>query len=330
MPLGEFELIRRFFSQAGPQRADVSLGIGDDAALVRVPEGAELVVAADTIVSGVHFPANTSPQDIGYRALAVNLSDMAAMGATPAWATLALTLPAVNEAWLEGFSSGFFGLARVHEVMLIGGDTTSGPLSVTVQIMGYVPSGSALRRSGARVGDLIFVSGQVGNAAAGLALIENRASVADAGFRDQLQASFLRPHPRVALGMALRQVASAAIDISDGLGADLAHVLEASKVGAHLELERLPLSRGLTASFGRQRALELAFGGGDDYELCFTLAPDREHQLASMAAEGGCELTRVGIIEEQPGLRTSSDGFEVKLPSRGFDHFAARGASGNP
>jgi thiamine-monophosphate kinase len=323
MSLGEFELIRRFFSQGGPQRADVSLGVGDDAALVRVPEGAELVVAADTIVAGVHFPPNTAPQDIGYRALAVNLSDMAAMGATPAWATLALTLPTVDAAWLEAFSEGFFALARLHEVMLIGGDTTSGPLSVTVQIMGWVPEGTALKRSGARIGDLVFVSGEIGDAAAGLALIEGRASTASAAFRDHLQARFWRPLPRVALGLALRGVASAAIDISDGLAADLTHVLDASRVGARLELERLPLSTALAATLGAQRSVESALAGGDDYELCFTLSPDHQHLLSAVAAEGGCAVTRVGVVEEPPGLRLYRDGVAAPIPVRGYEHFRA-------
>ena len=320
MPLGEFELIKRFFSHAGPQRRDVSLGIGDDAALVRVPEGAELVVSVDTIVAGVHFPAAVSPADIGYRALAVNLSDIAAMGATPAWATLALTLPAAEESWLEGFCSGFFALASAHDVMLIGGDTTSGPLSVTVQIMGHAPIGKALRRSGARAGDLIVVSGHVGDAAAGLALLQQQAA-ADQRPRDQLVARFLRPEPRIALGLALRDVASAAIDISDGLGADLTHILESSGVGAHLSLDSLPLSEALATSFESQRALELALGGGDDYELCITVPPQRLPMLSQIASTCACPLTRVGIIEAQPGLRCTLGGIAVAPTQGGFQHF---------
>jgi thiamine-monophosphate kinase len=330
MSLGEFELIRRFFTQAGPRRADVSLGIGDDAALVRVPEGTELVVAVDTIVSGVHFPEATSPADIGYRALAVNLSDIAAMGATPAWATLALTLPTVDETWLAAFCEGFFGLARRHDVMLIGGDTTSGPLSVTVQIMGHVPNGTALRRSGARVGDLIFVSGHIGDAAAGLALVRNRTKAASESSGERLRERFFRPEPRVALGQALRSVASAAIDISDGVGADLTHILEASNVGARLDLDRLPISKELGATFGAEQAQELALAGGDDYELCFTAHPDREALLARIAAGVGCELTRVGAIEKRPGLRLFRAGVETRIAARGYDHFATTRDSGNP
>jgi thiamine-monophosphate kinase len=321
MPLGEFELIERFFARVGVQRRDVSLGIGDDAALVRVPAGTELVVSVDTIIAGVHFPAATAPADVGYRALAVNLSDIAAMGATPAWATLALTLPAAEESWLEGFCAGFFGLARAHDVMLIGGDTTSGPLSITVQIMGHVPIGKALLRSGARAGDLIVVSGHVGEAAAGLELLEQRAAT-DQRYRDRLVARFLRPEPRVALGLALRDVASAAIDISDGLGADLTHILEASGVGARLELDSLPISEALAACFDSQRALELAFGGGDDYELCVTVPAQRAQLLTEIAASSGCPLTRVGVIEAQPGLRSILKGVAVTPVQRGFQHFS--------
>lgn len=330
MSLGEFELIRRFFTQAGPRRADVSLGIGDDAALVRVPEGTELVVAVDTVVSGVHFPEDTSPADIGYRALAVNLSDIAAMGAMPAWATLALTLPTVDETWLAAFCEGFFALARRHDVMLIGGDTTSGPLSVTVQIMGHVPSGTALRRSGARAGDLIVVSGHVGEAAAGLALVKQSVKAETRSSGERLRERFFRPEPRVALGQALRPIASAAIDVSDGLAADLRHILEASHVGARLELERLPISQELAGSVGRERAQELALAGGDDYELCFTLAPDREALLARVAADAACELTRVGVIEKGSGLRLFLGGVETRIAARGYDHFGSGPGSGNP
>jgi thiamine-monophosphate kinase len=322
MSLGEFELIKRFFADAGPRCEDVALGIGDDAALVRVPDGTELVVTVDTIVAGVHFPPDTSAQDIGYRALAVNLSDIAAMGAMPAWATLALTLPAADERWLEGFCSGFFSLAREHDVTLIGGDTTSGPLAITVQIMGYVPAGKAIRRSGARVGDSIFVSGHVGDAAAGLALIEKRAEAANATHRDALIARFLTPEPRIGVGHALRGHASAMIDISDGLGADLGHILEASSVGARIDAARLPLSLALTETFAAERALDLALRGGDDYELCFTLPKEHEPLIPGIAATAQCVLSRIGVIESKPGLRFE-DGRPVPLAQRGFDHFAS-------
>ena len=321
MSLGEFELIKRFFADAGPRCEDVTLGIGDDAALVRVPDGTELAVTVDTIVAGVHFPLDTPAEDIGYRALAVNLSDIAAMGAMPAWATLALTLPAADERWLEGFCAGFFSLARAHDVTLIGGDTTAGPLTITVQIMGHVPSGKALRRGGAQLGDLIFVSGHVGDAAAGLALIEKRAETSNEAHRDYLIERFLRPVPRIGLGRALRGLASAMIDVSDGLGADLGHILEASGVGARLDPARLPMSGALTATFEPKRALELALGGGDDYELCFTLAPRHEHLIPGIESAAGCALSRIGVIDSRPGLALQ-DGTAVSQSVRGFDHFS--------
>jgi len=321
MSLGEFELIKRFFADAGPRCEDVTLGIGDDAALVRVPDGTELVVTVDTIVAGAHFPPDTSAEDIGYRALAVNLSDIAAMGAMPAWATLALTLPAADESWLEGFCAGFFSLARAHDVTLIGGDTTAGPLTVTVQIMGHVPGGRALRRSGAQPGDLVFVSGHLGDAAAGLALIEKRADTSNAAHRDFLIERFLRPMPRIGLGKALRGLASATIDISDGLGADLGHILEASGVGARIDADQLPRSRALIETFEPMRAFELALAGGDDYELCLTLAPDRVRLIPDIEAAASCVLSRIGVIESRPGL-VFQDGTPVSSTLRGFDHFS--------
>jgi thiamine-monophosphate kinase len=232
-----------------------------------------------------------------------------------------LTLPAADERWLEGFCVGFFSLARAHDVTLIGGDTTAGPLTITVQIMGHVPSGKALRRGGAQLGDLIFVSGHVGDAAAGLALIEKRAETSNEAHRDYLTERFLRPVPRIGLGRALRGLASAMIDVSDGLGADLGHILEASGVGARLDTARLPMSGALTATFEPKRALELALGGGDDYELCFTLAPRHEHLIPGIESAAGCALSRIGVIDSRPGLALQ-DGTAVSQSVHGFDHFS--------
>lgn len=233
--LGEFELIAKYFSGADGGRQDVVLGVGDDAALLRVPEGRELVVAADTLVSGVHFPPGTPAAAIGHRALAVNLSDLAAMGATPAWFTLALTLPRAEEMWLEEFSRGLLELARRFDVALVGGDTTSGPLAMTVQAMGHAAPGTAIRRSGARPGDGIYLSATTGDAAAGLAVLQGEIEIASEAARAELIARFLWPEPRVALGAALVGVASAAIDVSDGLLADLQKLLGASQIGrAHV------------------------------------------------------------------------------------------------
>lgn len=321
MPVGEFELIERFFATGFGERDDVILGIGDDAALVRVPADRELVVATDTLVAGVHFPQNLPPEHLGYRVLAVNLSDLAAMGAEPAWCTLAITLPEAQERWLEQFSRGLRELARRHRVALIGGDTTRGPLTLTLQILGLVPTGCALRRDGARVGDSVFVSGTTGDAVAGLELMQGSRSESHAELDRYLRGRFLAPTPRVELGQALRGLASAAIDISDGLHADLGKLLTASGVGARLELESLPLSDPLLASRGLQAARELALAGGDDYELCFTAGADRRASVLATAARCACPVREIGVVESEAGLRCFERGQPVAITVRGYDHF---------
>lgn len=318
MALGEFELIARYFANAAAGRKDVVLGVGDDAALIRVPAGCELVAATDTLVAGTHFPADAPVESIGHRALAVNLSDFAAMGATPAWFTLALTLPEALESWLERFSAGLLGLAARHEVALIGGDTTAGPLTVTVQLLGHVPPGRAVRRSGAAAGDLLCVSGTLGDAAAGLASLQGRLAIAASADRDALQGRFLYPDARVRLGLALRGIASAAIDVSDGLAADLGKLLSASGVGARMELDQLPLSTALRGSVPRAEALRHALHGGDDYELCFTVPAAR---CTDLVRESGVPVTAIGVIESTPGLRGFDSGRSVALSLSGFDHF---------
>lgn len=322
MPIGEFELIERYFSKGFAQRNDVAIGVGDDAAVVQVPTGSELVVAVDTLVSGVHFPAGMAPEHVGHRALAVNLSDLAAMGASPCWCTLALTLPSVEERWLENFARGFRELALRHDVALIGGDTTRGPLTISVQILGVVPTGAAILRSGAEPGDLVFVSGTPGDAAAGLGLIQGTISAAQPGVADNLRQRFLAPTPRVELGLALRGIASAAIDVSDGLHADLNKLLVASGMGAGLYLDRLPLSRALLDCQGFARARRLALSGGDDYELCFTVPADRVSAAERAAATVACAIRRIGTIEAQPGLRCFDGGRPVSADAVGYDHFA--------
>lgn len=322
MALGEFEIIAKYFSDALGGRDDVILGVGDDAALMRVPQGRELVVAADTIVSGVHFPVDAEPEAIGYRALAVNLSDLAAMGATPAWFTLALTLPRADASWLAAFSRGLLDLAREFNVALVGGDTTSGPLTITVQAMGHAASGAALRRSGAGEGDAIFVSGTPGDAAAGLAILQGRLAPGSAAARTYLIDRFFRPVPRVALGLALVGVASAAIDISDGLLGDLEKLLSASRKGARVDLDLLPLSAQLAQSGDRASALRSATTGGDDYELCFTVPTSRLSAIAAIQTRARVSLTRVGSVEAAPGLRCFEDGKRVETGFAGFDHFS--------
>jgi thiamine-monophosphate kinase len=320
MPVGEFALIERYFRGCGAERADVTLGIGDDAALMRVPSGNELVAATDTLVAGVHFPPDSPPESIGHRALAVNLSDLAAMGARPAWALLALTLPQAEEAWLEGFATGLGELARTHEVALVGGDTTRGPLCISVQLLGFVPTGAALRRSGARAGDVLFVSGTCGDAAAGLALEQRRLN-APAEARSWLRERFLFPTARVALGEQLRGFASACIDVSDGLLGDAGKLASASHVGAELAWNELPVSEPLAALLGERRARELALTGGDDYELCFAVPPHNIARLLRQLPPQQWGYTRIGALRAAPGAVVVRDGTVMEFSHSGYRHF---------
>jgi thiamine-monophosphate kinase len=325
----EFRLIDHIRERTAQGRDDVRLGIGDDAALLAVPEGQELAVAIDTMVEGVHFLPGAAPADLGWKALAVNLSDLAAMGATPAWALLALTLPrtAADAArgFVADFAEGFAQLAQMHRLALVGGDTTRGPLAVSVAVHGFVPPGKALRREGARVGDLVMVTGTLGDAAAGLHLLERGGQDA----RDSSLGAFLvgrlrRPVPRVAAGLALRGRASACLDVSDGLLADLGHLCAASGVGAEVESALLPRSPALLGLFDESSALDFALGGGDDYELCFTVPTALGAEVQADLARLGCGATRIGRIVEGEGPRVrGGDGTWLAPSRRGWDHFAA-------
>jgi thiamine-monophosphate kinase len=305
MARSEFELIERYFRSCGAQRADVTLGIGDDAALLQPPPGRELVVATDTLVESVHFPPGSPPASIGHRALAVNLSDLAAMGARPAWALLALTLPRCDERWLAEFAAGLGALARAHEVALVGGDTTQGPLTVSVQLLGHVPAGTALRRAGGRAGDVLFVSGTPGDAAAGLAIEQGRLVAAPAA-RSYLRERFLLPTPRVALGERLRAHASACIDVSDGLLGDVGKLARASQVGA----------------LGDEAAGIQALSGGDDYELCFAVPA---HKVAALLADLPPEhwsYSRIGELRASAGSVVTRAGTVMEFSHSGYQHFA--------
>src|SRR5688572_6770437 len=314
----EFALIDRIRARAG-RRADVALGIGDDAALLRVPAGHELAVTADTLVAGVHFPLDTGVADLGWKALAVNLSDLAAMGAAPAWCTLALTLPGGDEDWIDAFLDGFLELADQHHVALVGGDTTRGPLSVSITAHGLVPDGTALRRDGAHVGDDIWVTGTLGDAAGALAQLL-AGGVRSAKLRYRLD----RPVPRVDTGLALRGVATAAVDVSDGLLADLGHVLRASGVGARLDLGRLPTSRPLADHFDERRRWELQLAGGDDYELCFTAPAHAALAIEQALAGFDVGATAIGHLVAGHGIVcTTPDGDAYAPPCAGYEHFRA-------
>jgi thiamine-monophosphate kinase len=321
MPLSEFALIERYFRTCGAQRADVLLGVGDDAALLTPRAGCDLVAATDTLVAGVHFPHVSPAASIGHRALAVNLSDLAAMGARPAWALLALTLPAAEETWLAEFAAGFAALARAHEVALVGGDTTRGPLCVTVALLGHVPHGTALTRSGARVGDALFVSGTLGDAAAGLALEQGRLTAA-ADARAYLRERFLLPTPRLALGERLRGHASGCIDVSDGLLADAGKLASASRAGAQLAYDAVPLSEPLQTTLGEERARQLAFTGGDDYELCFAVHAENVARLLTELPPERWGYTRIGVLCESAGASVMRDGTVMEFSHCGYEHFA--------
>lgn len=319
MSLSEFGLIERYFSHCGVTRDDVRLGVGDDAALLECPPGQHLVAAMDTLVDGVHFPHGAPPASIGYRALAVNLSDLAAMGARAAWALLALTLPEADEAWLSQFTAGFARLARIHGVALVGGDTTRGPLCVTVQVLGHV-SGPAMLRSGGRPGDALFVTGTPGDAAAGLALEQGRWPESQGG--QYLRDRFLFPTPRMQLGERLREYASACIDVSDGLLGDAGKLAAASGCGAQISYADLPLSQPLVRAAGADRAHELALTGGDDYELCFSVGPGQLERLLTQMPPEHWGYTRIGTLREAPGTDVVRDGVAVKLAHSGYDHFS--------
>ena len=316
--IGEFEIIERYFTR--PSRdPDVVIGVGDDAAVVAVNGLAAVTV--DTLVAGVHFPDGIAPALLGYRAMAVNLSDLAAMGATPRWATLALTLPKPDEHWLEGFSRGLFELAERHDVGVVGGNLARGPLNVTIQLMGTVERGRMLTRAGGNLGDDVYVTGTLGDSAGGIALINERIDTAHGSAGAALKERFYKPVPRVEAGLALRSLASAAIDVSDGLLADLGHICERSGCGAMIDVERVPLSAELLSTFPPQIALAHALGGGDDYELCFTAPPSRAAAIDGALEAVGTTATRIGQLVAGQEVICRRDGEPYTPHSLGYRHF---------
>ncbi|MDP8986181.1 MAG: thiamine-phosphate kinase [Pseudomonadota bacterium] len=321
--LGEFELIDRYFTRAVPsvRHSDVILGIGDDAAVLRVPTGSDLVAAVDTLVAGRHFPPTADARSIGHRALAVNLSDIAAMGATPAWATLALTLPSADAQWLERFSAGFARLADAHGVELVGGDTTAGPLTISVQILGHVARGSALRRGAAQAGDVLAVTGTLGDAGAGLALVTGRLAGTDEAAAAELIERFEYPTPRILFGCHARGVASAAMDLSDGLAGDLPKLAAASGLAAQVDVARLPLSRALLRSAPASQARDWALAAGDDYELLVAVSVARFGELQAIAHRLNLTLTAIGDLRPGSGITWQLDGHAFAAPASGYDHF---------
>lgn len=317
MALGEFDLIEKYFTRPA-RRNDVLLGVGDDAALLEVPAGRALVAATDTLVEGRHFLAGAPGRSVGHQALAVNLSDFAAMGAEPSWALLSLSLPEVREDWLREFAAGLYALADQYGVDLVGGDTVRGPLVITIELLGVVEPGLALRRSGAHPGDQLYVSGWPGEAAAGLEALRHGGWY---GLDDPLIRRYLYAEPRLQLGRALAGRATAAMDVSDGLLGDLSRLCSASGVGARLDLGALPVSGPLAEAHARADCERLVLAGGDDYELLFTLPASAGPELAAELGRT-CAITRIGEISAEPGVRCERDGRAVSVDARGYDHFA--------
>ena len=315
----EFDLIARYFTRPTPGAV---LGVGDDCALLVPTPGMQLAVSSDMLLEGRHFSPQDSPAGIGHKSLAVNLSDLAAMGAKPRWTTLSIALPGVDEAWLQAFARGFFRIADAHGIELVGGDTTRGALSIAITVIGEVPSGQALQRNGARAGDEVWLSGEIGSAALALAYRQGRLFMEQVDAAKVLPALYL-PQPRVALGIALRGIAHSAIDISDGLLADLGHILQASRVGAELSFASLPIAVVTQAYLENPVARECVLAGGDDYELCFTAAADQHDAVLAAGAQAGVAVTCVGRITTEAGLQVlDAQGAQIMFDKTGYDHFA--------
>jgi thiamine-monophosphate kinase len=335
----EHHIIEEYFLNKSLHRSDVIVGIGDDAAVVTVPAGKQLVLTMDTLNAGIHFPypkkasvqqcygkvtaenheAITSPYDIGHKSAAVNLSDLAAMGAEPAWVTLSLSLPETSSHWLEEFSNGFMGVLNRFNTALIGGDLNRGALSITVEAHGFVNKGKAILRSTAQPGDLIYVSGKVGTAAYALALLQAQTNPK---ILEQVLPALNRPTPRVELGLALRGIATAMMDLSDGLSKDLTRILRASHYGAVVDLQACPIENILRDNLSLEQAYHYAFTGGDDYELCFTASPDDKEKIADISRQLNLPLTEIGRITHMPGITLlNADENCAKLKKSGYDHF---------
>jgi thiamine-monophosphate kinase len=316
----EFQLIKHFFTKQTVKRKDVVLGIGDDCAVLAPIENQNVVVTTDTLVAGVHFPFETSPRAIGHKAVAVNLSDIAAMGAKPSWLSLALTLPDVDEAWLSEFCEGVFELCEFYNVELIGGDTTQGPLSITITAQGLTPQGSYLSRSGAKAGDWLYVTGELGDAALALQQITGKVDI-EPQFTEVIRNKLDYPKPRVLAGQTLREYASSAIDLSDGLIADLGHICQASNVGANVVLDALPLSTIMRDSLLADDAINLALSGGDDYELLFTISEDNKVGMETAMSHAGTQVTCIGQINTSQTISTTLNNKAIQINTAGFEHF---------
>ena len=317
----EFDLISRYFSNGGYKRKDVVIGIGDDCAVTKVPDNQQLAVTTDTLVAGVHFLDDAPAKSVAYKTVAVNLSDLAAMGAEPAWISLSLSLPEVHETWLSEFVDGLYELTQYYSVQLIGGDTVKGPMAMTITAQGFIPPGSELTRSNARPGDWVYVTGSLGDAGAGLDILQGKLQVVDES-RNTLINRHYYPTPRVAVGTALRRIATSCIDVSDGLISDLRHILEASGCGANIHVDRLPLSRALTSAVDNDKAIEYALSAGDDYELIYTVSEEQRGSLETSLASTNVKATCIGQLTGHAGqlsLLKENQPF-IPVNQRGYEH----------
>ncbi|MBD1555930.1 thiamine-phosphate kinase [Vibrio sp. S9_S30] len=318
---GEFNLITTYFVNRQTQRKDVQLSLGDDSALVTSPENVQIAISTDTLVAGTHFLEHANPAWVAHKALAANLSDLAAMGASPAWVSLALTLPEPDEMWLAPFSESFFELANYFNIQLIGGDTTKGPLSITLTVQGFVPEGKAMRRDGAKVGDWIYVTGTLGDSAAGLQVVLDDAKRSKP-YAEELEKRHYLATPRLVVGQALREVASACLDISDGLISDLRHIMDASNVGAIIDVDNIPLSDELKAYCSDDiEAIQLALTSGEEYELCFCVPEEHKGQMDTLLSYSGTTATCIGQIRSGDELVLEQQGKKLDWALSGYDHF---------
>lgn len=319
--LTEFQLIEKYFTHHASNRTDVILGVGDDCAILQPPADQRLVMTTDSLIENIHFFPQTQPNDLGFKSLAVSLSDIAAMGAEPAWVLLSLTLPEARESWLQEFCAGFYQLLDHFNLGLVGGNTTRGPLSITTQVTGFLAASEGLLRQGARPGDLIYITGTLGDAGVGLDILKKKIKMPEP-FKTEMLSRLNRPQPRVKEGMTLRTIATAAIDISDGLMIDLSHLLTASGVGATINPGKLPLSKALRTVLKKEQAWQYALNSGDDYELCFTIPPGLQSQFELTFGSYDCGYICVGKIEPEPGLRIiDSQGEVFNVKSSGYQHF---------
>ncbi len=317
----ESELIEQYFLSTQLPDNGIALGIGDDAAVINIPADKQLVVSTDTLVSNIHFHSTDKAEDIGYKTLAVNLSDMAAMGAEPKWVSMSLTLAEINHDWLKAFSDSFFELANEHSLALIGGDLCRGSLSVSIHIQGLVSKNKYVTRSGARVGDNIYVTGTLGDAGAALKLKSASGNSPD---HQYLQSRLLRPTARIEAGLKLAGFVNSMIDLSDGLIQDLTHISRSSAVGAEIFVDQIPLSEQIKNLFSYEEALSLALSAGDDYELCFTAPAETEHSISKLFETLNCPISKIGIIRDGKEIKlTKNDGQEFKSESSGYQHFSS-------